>query len=38
VTAATENGWAIDAFYTDTDVDDNVLYEGKAVLQLKKTF
>jgi uncharacterized protein (TIGR02001 family) len=38
VTAATESGWAVDLFYTDTDVDDNVLYEGKTVLQLKKTY
>jgi uncharacterized protein (TIGR02001 family) len=38
VTAATENGWAIDLFYTDTDVDDNELYEGKTTLQLKRTF
>jgi uncharacterized protein (TIGR02001 family) len=38
VTAATENGWAVDVFYTDTDVDNNELYEGKGVIQLKKTF
>jgi Bacterial protein of unknown function (Gcw_chp) len=38
VTAATESGWAIDVFYTDTDVDNNDLYEGKGVIQLKKTF
>jgi uncharacterized protein (TIGR02001 family) len=38
VTAATESGWAVDLFYTDTDVSDNVLYEGKTVLQLKRTF
>ncbi len=38
LTAATESGWAVDLFYTDTDIDDNVLYEGKTVLQLKRTF
>lgn len=38
VTAATENGWAIDVFYTDTDVDNNPLFDGKGVIQLKKTF
>ncbi len=38
VTAATESGWAVDLFYTDTDVSDNVLYEGKTVVQLKRTF
>jgi uncharacterized protein (TIGR02001 family) len=38
VTAATESGWAVDLFYTDTDVSDNVLYEGKTVLQLKRSF
>jgi uncharacterized protein (TIGR02001 family) len=38
VTAATESGWAVDLFYTDTDVSDNVLYEGKTTLQLKRTF
>jgi uncharacterized protein (TIGR02001 family) len=38
VTAATEAGWAVDVFYTDTDVDGNDLYEGKGVVQLKKTF
>jgi uncharacterized protein (TIGR02001 family) len=38
VTAATESGWAVDLFYTDTDVSDNVLYEGKTTIQLKRTF
>jgi uncharacterized protein (TIGR02001 family) len=38
VTAATESGWAVDLFYTDTDIDNNVLYEGKTTVQLKKTF
>lgn len=38
VTAATESGWAVDLFYTDTDVSDNVLYEGKTVVQLKRSF
>jgi uncharacterized protein (TIGR02001 family) len=38
VTAATESGWAIDVFYTDTDVSNNDLYEGKATVQLKRTF
>jgi uncharacterized protein (TIGR02001 family) len=38
VTAATESGWAVDLFYTDTDVSNNALYEGKTVVQLKKTF
>lgn len=38
LTAATENGWAVDLFYTDTDVDNNDLYEGKGVVQLKRTF
>jgi uncharacterized protein (TIGR02001 family) len=52
LTAATESGWAVDLFYTDTDVE-NVLifavpsgdlvfngapYQGKTVLQLKRTF
>jgi uncharacterized protein (TIGR02001 family) len=38
LTAATEEGWAVDLFYTDTDVDNNKLYEGKGVVQLKRTF
>ena len=38
LTAATEEGWAVDLFYTDTDVDNNKLYEGKGVIQLKRTF
>ncbi|GBF57724.1 hypothetical protein PbB2_01393 [Candidatus Phycosocius bacilliformis] len=38
LTAATENGWAVDVFYTDTDVDNDKLYEGKGVVQLKRTF
>jgi uncharacterized protein (TIGR02001 family) len=38
VTAATQSGWAVDLFYTDTDIDDNELYEGKTVVQLKRTF
>jgi uncharacterized protein (TIGR02001 family) len=38
VTAATENGWAVDLFYTDTDVDNIEAYEGKTVLQLKKSY
>lgn len=38
VTAATESGWAVDLFYTDTDISDNVLYEGKTVVQLKRSF
>jgi uncharacterized protein (TIGR02001 family) len=38
VTAATESGWAVDLFYTDTDVSNNELYEGKTTIQLKRTF
>jgi uncharacterized protein (TIGR02001 family) len=38
LTAATESGWAVDLFYTDTDVSNNVLYKAKTVVQLKKTF
>ena len=38
VTAATESGWAVDLFYTDTDVSNNELYKSKTVLQLKRTF
>jgi uncharacterized protein (TIGR02001 family) len=38
VTAATSSGWAVDLFYTDTDNDDIKIYEGKTVLQLKRTF
>lgn len=38
VTAATESGWAVDLFYTDTDVDNVTAFEGKTVLQLKRTF
>lgn len=38
LTAATESGWAVDLFYTDTDDDNNDLYDAKAVLQVKKTF
>jgi uncharacterized protein (TIGR02001 family) len=38
ITAATENGWAIDVFYTDTDDDNDVFREGKGVVQLKRTF
>ena len=38
VSAATENGWAVDLFYTDTDVEDNVLYEAKTVVQVKRSF
>ena len=38
LTAATEDGWAVDVFYTDTDVSNNKLYEGKGVIQLKRSF
>ncbi len=38
LTAATENGWAVDVFYTDTDVSNNKTYEGKGVIQLKRSF
>ena len=38
LTAATESGWAVDVFYTDTDVDNDKLYEGKGVIQLKRSF
>jgi uncharacterized protein (TIGR02001 family) len=38
VTAATSSGWAVDLFYTDTDVSDNPLYEGKTTVQLKRSF
>jgi uncharacterized protein (TIGR02001 family) len=38
LTAATESGWAIDLFYTDTDVDNVDAFEGKTVVQLKRTF
>jgi uncharacterized protein (TIGR02001 family) len=52
LTAATESGWAVDLFYTDTDVEDVLIfavpsgdllfngapYQGKTVLQLKRTF
>lgn len=38
LTAATESGWAVDLFYTDTDVSNNVLYKEKTVVQLKRTF
>jgi uncharacterized protein (TIGR02001 family) len=37
-TASTESGWAVDLFYTDTDVSNNELYKSKTVVQLKKTF
>jgi uncharacterized protein (TIGR02001 family) len=38
ITAATEKGWAIDVFYTDTDVSNVKVAEGKGVIQLKRTF
>lgn len=38
VTAATESGWAVDLFYTDTDIDDIETYKSKTTLQLKRTF
>jgi uncharacterized protein (TIGR02001 family) len=38
ITAATESGWAVDLFYTDTDVSGNELYKEKTVVQLKRTF
>ncbi|GIU66355.1 TorF family putative porin [Candidatus Phycosocius spiralis] len=43
LTAATEKGWAVDLFYTDTDLNDLKLfgvetYESRVVLQLKKSF
>jgi uncharacterized protein (TIGR02001 family) len=40
VTAATQNGWAVDLFYTDTDQDIAFtdLFESKTMLQLKRTF
>lgn len=38
VTAATESGWAVDVFYTDTDVSDLETYKSKTVVQLKRTF
>jgi uncharacterized protein (TIGR02001 family) len=36
--AATESGWVVDLFYTDTDVNNDKLYEGKTVVQLKRNF
>ncbi|OYU72907.1 MAG: hypothetical protein CFE32_22420, partial [Alphaproteobacteria bacterium PA3] len=38
LTAATESGWAVDVFYTDTDLDNVTIFEGKGVVQLKRTF
>jgi uncharacterized protein (TIGR02001 family) len=38
LTATSESGWAVDVFYTDTDVSDNELYEGKGVIQVKRSF
>jgi uncharacterized protein (TIGR02001 family) len=38
VTAATESGWAVDLFYTDTDVSDRETFKSKTVVQLKRTF
>jgi uncharacterized protein (TIGR02001 family) len=38
LTAATESGWAVDLFYTDTNNDDLETYKAKTVLQLKRTF
>jgi uncharacterized protein (TIGR02001 family) len=38
VTAATESGWAVDLFYTDTDVSGVETFKEKTVLQLKRTF
>lgn len=38
VTAATESGWAVDVFYTDTDLEDVKPFEGRGVVQLKRTF
>lgn len=37
VTAATESGWAIDVFYTDTDLD-AFGYDQATTVQLKRTF
>jgi uncharacterized protein (TIGR02001 family) len=36
--AASENGWVADLFYTDTDISNDKLYEGKTVVQLKRNF
>ena len=43
VTASTEDGWAVDVFYTDTDVKksedfDLSAFEAKGVIQLKRSF
>lgn len=38
LTAATEAGWAVDVFYTDTDLDGVETAEGRGVVQLKKSF
>jgi uncharacterized protein (TIGR02001 family) len=44
LTASTENGWAVDLFYTDTDVDllkglgDLDVFKEATVLQIKRTF
>lgn len=38
ITAATESGWAIEAAYTDTDLDGVETAEGRGILTLKRTF
>ena len=38
ITAATESGWAIEAAYTDTDLDGTDIAEGRGILTLKRTF
>lgn len=38
ITAATEAGWAIEAAYTDTDLDGVAIADGRGILTLKRTF
>ncbi|MEN9873171.1 MAG: hypothetical protein RL186_68 [Pseudomonadota bacterium] len=38
LTAATESGWAVDLFFTDTDISDSEIYKEKTVLQIKRSF
>lgn len=38
ITAATEAGWAIEAAYTDTDLDGTDIAEGRGILTLKRVF
>lgn len=38
LSGATESGWAVDLAYTDTDEENIDLFEGRVVLQIKKSF